>query len=91
MSNTLVVEVFDCVCEMTTSTFFSINATTQKRVIKFLHDEMVCMAYEHGVGGAGYSDEVLGRLENIPWNGLDFAFNVLDLPMEACGKVEKLM
>ena len=91
MSDVLVVEVFDCVCDFTTRTFFSVDATTKQRVVKFLHNQMMCMAYEHRMSDAGYSDEVLGRLENIPWNGLDFAFSVIDLPMSACGKVERLM
>ncbi len=91
MSDVLVVEVFECVCDFTTRTLFSVDATTKERVVTFLHNQMVCMAYEHRMSEAGYSDEVLGRLENIPWNGLDFAFSVIDLPMSACGKVERLM
>ena len=91
MIDILVVEVFDSVCDFTTRALFFVDATTRDRVVVFLHNQMMCMAYEHRTSDAGYSEEVFVRLENIPWNGLDFAFNVLDLPMEACGKVEKLM
>ena len=91
MSDILVVEVFDSVCDFTTRALFSVDATTRDRVVVFLHNQMMCMAYEHRTSDAGYSDEVLGRLGNIPWDGLDFAFSVIDLPLSACGKVERLI